>query len=73
MTRYIQMNYKNDPKYIKNLWKCRYCGRIDSESHILYCEHFKELRVGKDLDTDKDLANYLNKANQIRKKDETKT
>ena len=72
MTRYIQWNYKNDPRYIKNSWKCNFCGRIDSESHILFCEQFRDLRNGKDLQNDKDLATYLYKVNMIRKKEDSK-
>ena len=66
------MNYKSDPKYMRDMWKCNYCGRIDSESHILFCELFKDLRNGKDLENDKDLATYLFKVNLISKREETR-
>ena len=72
MSRYVKMNYKSDPKYMKDNWKCNYCGRIDSESHILFCEQFKDLRNEKDLGNDKDLATYLYKVNMIRKKEESR-
>ena len=65
------MNYKNNPQYMKNCWKCKFCGRIDSESHIIFCEQFKDLRSGKDLQYDKDLAAYLYKVNMIRKKEDS--
>ena len=54
------------------MWNCNYCGRIDSESHILFCEQFKDLRNEKDLENYKDLATYLYKVNLIRQREETR-
>ena len=68
MTRYVKMNYKNEPRYSKSLWKCENCENIDSESHILWCESYKDIRSGKNLENDKDLCDYIQKVMKIRKK-----
>ena len=68
MTRYTKFNYKNDPIYAKQLWKCESCDNISSESHILWCSGFQHLREGKDLKCDKDLAKYLVEVVKIRSK-----
>ena len=73
MTRYIKMNYKNEPKYSRSLWKCENCANIDSESHILWCKEYTELREGKNLKDNKDLAEYLQKVITLREKKEKKT
>ena len=70
MTRYIKMNYKNDPKYSKTLWKCEACSNIDSESHILRCKEYEDLRDGKDLQNNQDLCEYIQKVIKIREKQE---
>ena len=60
MTHYIKWNFKNDPQYRKELWKCSSCkSNIDTQSHLLWCESYKELREGKDLNSDKDLVTYI--------------
>ena len=70
MSRYFQMNYKSNPSYAKQLWKCRACNQIDSESHILWCIGFKEIRENKNLKCDKDLCQYLIQVQKIREKQE---
>ena len=60
MTQYTKWNFKNDPQYRHDLWKCSSCKtNIDTQSHILWCDSYKKLREGKDLTNDKDLANYI--------------
>ena len=73
MTRYVKMNYKNEPNYSRSLWKCENCAKIDSESHILWCTEYSELREGKNLKENKDLAKYLQKVLKLREKKEEKT
>ena len=68
MTRYTKFNYKNDPLYSRQLWKCESCDNISTESHILWCSGFKHLREGLDLKSDKDLAKYLLDVVNIRSK-----
>ena len=66
MTRYAKFNYKNDPIYAKQLWKCESCSNISTESHVLWCSGFQYLREGKNLKCDRDLAKYLIEVLKIR-------
>ena len=59
MTKNIKLNYKNDPKNVRNLWKCSECDHIDSQEHILWCEGYEKLRENKNLDSDHDLTSYF--------------
>ena len=68
MTKCVQMNYKGEPKYIKNGWKCQDCDVPDTQDHIIRCPCYKELRVGKNLSSDKDLVEYFRRVIQIRDK-----
>ena len=65
-----KFNYKNDPKNKKELWKCHSCqsGEIESQSHILYCEAYKELRQNRDINNDKDLIEYMRGVLTVREK-----
>ena len=50
-------------------WLCDSCKtKIDSNSHVTWCVAYRELREGKDLKCDKDLAEYLKKVMLIRDK-----
>ena len=69
MTQYVKRNYPNEPKYRKELWKCISCqSNIDTQSHILWCHAYKDLRKDKDINSDKDLATYIQEVLEIRKK-----
>ena len=68
MTKTVQMNYKGDPKYRKNLWKCLDCQTPDTQEHIVRCPAYQPLRVGKDLNNDKDLVDYFRKVIKTREK-----
>ena len=69
MTQYTKFNFKNDPQYRKDLWNCSSCKtNIDTQSHILWCESYKKFREGKDLNSNKDLANYIIEVLRIREK-----
>ena len=69
MTQYTKWNFKNDPQYRHDLWKCTSCKKnIDTQSHLLWCESYKTFREGKDLQSDKDLANYIMEVLKIRTK-----
>ena len=52
-------NFKNDKQFARALWKCNHCQKMDSESHLLWCDAYKELRQNKNLSNDKDLCKYL--------------
>ena len=65
----VKFNYKNDNKNREELWRCDSCkSAIDTQSHILWCPSYKELRAGKDIKNDKDLVNYILKVMDIREK-----
>ena len=69
MTQYTKWNYKNDPQYRHDLWKCQSSRTsIDTQSHLLWCESYKNLKADKDLNSDKDLANYIIEVLKIRTK-----
>ena len=65
-----KFNYRSDPKNADELWKCSSCmsGHIESQSHILHCEAYSELREGKDLKSDDDLVQYMKNVLIIREK-----
>ena len=63
----VKFNYKNDKKNYENLWKCESClSAIETQSHILWCPAFSDLRIGKDIDNNKHLVDYLNEIMKIR-------
>ena len=69
MTQFVKMNYSSDPKYSEDLWRCQSCRtKIDSQNHVLWCPSYANLREGKDLDSDKDLCEYLQEVFRIRHK-----
>ena len=65
----VQMNFMSDPKFASNLWACVGCksvsqsGKVirnmDSQTNILYCSGYADLRVEKNLSNDKDLVEYF--------------
>jgi len=65
----VKFNYKNDPKYRAKLWVCDSCeSAIDTQSHILWCPSYAELREDKSLNNDNDLIEYLINVFKIRDK-----
>ena len=55
-----KMNFMNDPVYKAEMWRCNSCETcIDSQSHILYCQAYKEQREGKSMTSDEDIVNYF--------------
>ena len=69
MTPTVQMNFMNDPKFAHNLWTCVGCKSdsssedgtrmMDSQSHILRCSGYEDLRIDKNLSNEKDLVDYF--------------
>ena len=59
MTQYVKLNYQNDNKYSRTLWKCDDCLKMDSESHLLGYESYKKLRKNQNLKNNRDLYHYL--------------
>ena len=61
-----KMNQLGDRKNKASLWKCGECGYIDSQLHIIHCPAYQNLREGKDLNSDVDIANYFKEVLKIR-------
>ena len=59
-------NQSSDPSNKATLWKCNACGYVDTQSHLLHCPAFKDIRDGKSLDSDSDLVDYFTKVLKIR-------
>ena len=66
MTPTVKMNLMSDPAFSENLWTCDGCPEVnildrrrDTQSHILTCEGYSDLRINKDLDSDKGLVDYF--------------
>ena len=65
----VKYNYSHDPRFTKDLWKCDSCeSAIDTQSHILWCPSYSELRAGKDINNDEDLINYIKNVMKTRQK-----
>ena len=63
----LKFNYKHMPQNEKSLWLCDSCQiSIESQSHIMWCPAYSELRVGKNINDDKDLIEYVKKVLKIR-------
>ena len=62
-------NYSSNPKYSSDLWLCSSClSSIETQQHVLFCPAYATLREGKEIASDQDLAEYLQKVLIIREK-----
>ena len=69
MLQNVKMNYMSDYRNVQSMWSCSSCqSSIDSMGHVLWCPSYQELRIGKDMKNDKDLAKYLHDVLVIRSK-----
>ena len=69
MLQFVKMNFPSDPVYKSELWQCSGCmSKIDTMSHVLWCSAYSNLRENKDINSDKDLASYLEQVLKIRSK-----
>ena len=69
MTQYVKMNFMGEIKYMKDLWRCDSCQtKIDNINHVLCFPSYIELRAGKDMDNDTDMASYRHDVMLIRSK-----
>ena len=65
----VKFNYSHDKNHSKDLWKCDSCETsIDTQSHILWCPSYSDLRIGKNIDDDSDLIEYIKKVMSVREK-----
>ena len=61
-------NFRSDPVNVASKWLCKACEVVDSQSHILTCPAYQQLREGKSLDSEKDVIEYYRKVMVIRSK-----
>ena len=62
-------NFKNKLEYKKEKYLCDSCEKeTDENTHVLFCESYRELREGKSLNNDEHLCKYLQKVLEIRTK-----
>ena len=60
-------SFKNKAAYKDEKYLCDSCeSEVNQNVHVLYCEAYKDLREGRKLDSDRDLANYLQQVFLIR-------
>ena len=62
------MNQASDRKNKETLWKCKACGYIESQSHLLHCPAYQDLQIGKSLESDKGVAIYFKQVLEMRDK-----
>ena len=72
----IAMNFPSDPQYTRDRWTCTDCcdpsdpeggaGMINSQSHVLACQAHADLRLGVDLQDDRQLVSYFREVIQRR-------
>ena len=64
-----KLNFKNDPTFRMEGYLCNSCmSKEDDNLHVLFCDSYRDLRQGKSLSNDKDLATYLLQVLNIREK-----
>ena len=61
MTENVKMNFKGNAYFARELWKCTHCKNQDSESHLLWCPKYEDMRKDLNLSNDVDLCIYLQK------------
>ena len=59
MLKYCKVNYLNDPVFKRELYKCRFCPAISSQSHLMVCPRYDDLRHFRDLGDENDIIDYL--------------
>ena len=60
-------NYMSDPSFREDLFVCDSCeSAIDTMSHVMICPAYQQLREGKDVNSDKDVLEYLVAVSRIR-------
>ena len=66
MLRNVKMNQKYNQVFARQLWTCDQCGKIDSQSHIMWCPSLLSLKEGLDVDNDLDVVRYYQKVMKLR-------
>ena len=71
MLRTVKMNQKSNAVFARQLWACNQCGKIDSQSHIMWCPALASLREGLNIDNDLDVVHYYQKGISLREASST--
>ena len=62
-----KMNFKHNSEFKQEKYLCDSCQtQSDENTHVLYCESYKALREGLDVNNDSHLAWYLKQVMEIR-------
>ena len=61
-------------KYKKTSTNCDACdmGTAESQAHVMVCPGYADVRVGKDLDRDRDLVSYFREVMLLRERNNAK-
>ena len=63
----VKANFKNDKKYKAENWVCEACNlEIETQSHVLECSEYRELRNDKKLEEMGEIVTYFQKVLKIR-------
>ena len=68
-TRMVELkaNFKNNPAFRKEGWICDGCElEIETNSHVMNCRAYDQVRVGKNLESEKDLILYFREVMKLR-------
>lgn len=64
-----KMNFSSDRRNVASLWQCDSCmSNIDTQSHVLFCPAYSQLREGRSMKSDQDLVNYFKNVLEVREK-----
>ena len=76
MTPTVQMNFSSSAEFATQLWTCSGCstsrpdgqvvGRRDTQSHIMICPGYSNIRQDLDLENDRDLVDYFSQVVKVR-------
>ena len=66
MTPTVKMNFKSEPEYTRDMWRCSGCltednpmGNRDTQLHVMVCPGYEDYRKDKNLADDKDIVEYF--------------
>ena len=65
----LKANFKNNHAFRKDNWLCEGCRReVETNSHVMSCQAYEDIRQGLDLGNDKDLVKFFKEVMRIRMK-----
>ena len=69
----VQMNFKNNPEFKANDYRCG-CGDYDHQDHLTTCLQYTHLQEGLDMETENGLVRFYQLVIREREKEkETQT